>query len=362
MDIFIFAGETSGDLHGEKLLKAFYQQNCRLKIFGVGGPKMRALSTRGMECVMPMENFQVMGFSAVIAALPRLIRQFYFLRRMILERNPKAVVLIDYPGFNLRLARSLRKKGYKGKICHYICPSVWAWGKKRVDILAQNYDLLLSILPFEKEYFSKTGLRVEYVGNPLVKEIEEKKSEENILALFPGSRSKELGLNFPLQLKVAKRLREENRGLKIVVSVSQPKFLPVLKEMAKGSDVVFEESPGLMKRASFALAKSGTVTLELALHGVPTIVTYGISPFDLFVAKYLLRIRLPYYCLVNIIAQKEVFPELIGPALTEENLYNSAQKIIRDLGGNRKACQQVRELLGNQEASLRASELILSLL
>lgn len=351
-NIFIFAGEASGDLHGEKLLKALHG----VSVFGVGGPRMQEA---GMECIMPMENFQVMGFSAVIKALPQLMRHFFSLKKTILERNPNVVVLIDYPGFNLRMAKSLRKAGYKGKICHYICPSVWAWGRKRIEVLAKNYDLLLSILPFEKHYFTHTGLRVEYIGHPLVKEIKPGAPQKDLLALFPGSRMKELALNFPLQLKVAQKFPQ----YKIGVSVAQPHFQPVLEKMAKeaGVQVSFGSSSELMQTAELAIAKSGTVTLELALHGVPTIVTYGISPFDLFVAKYLLRIRLPYYCLVNILAQKEIFPELIGPALTEENLYHAVQRVITGMEGKKAGCQEVRSLLGTQDAAACAAELILSL-
>ncbi len=327
-----------------------------VSVMGVGGPRMRAA---GMECIMPMEKFQVMGFSAVIGALPKLMRQFYFLKKTILEKNPKVVVLIDYPGFNLRLAKSLRKSGYKGKICQYICPSVWAHGKNRIQTLVENYDLLLSILPFEKEYFSHTGLRVEYVGHPLMREIQPAAPQNNLLALFPGSRLKELYLNFPLQLQTAKKFPQ----YKIAVSVAQPHFQPILQEMAQkaGAEVSFALSSELMKNTTLAIAKSGTVTLELALHGVPTVVTYGISPFDLFVAKYLLRIHLPYYCLVNILAQKEVFPELIGPALNEKNLYLATQKVITEIEAKKASCQEIRTLLGNQDASLRAAELILSL-
>jgi lipid-A-disaccharide synthase len=227
--------------------------------------------------------------------------------------------------------------------------------------LAKNYDLLLSILPFEKEYFSKTSLRVEYVGHPLVQEINPSESQQtDLIAIFPGSRMKELYLNFPLQLRVAKRFP----GYKIAVSLAQPHFLPILEEIAEdeGVHIEFSSSQDLKKRATFAIAKSGTITLELALHAIPTVVTYGVSPFDLFVAKYLLGIRLPYYCLVNILAQKEIFPELIGPAFTEESLYAASKKIIDSLKEKKQACLEVRSILGNQDASRRASELILSLI
>jgi len=193
VDLFIVAGEASGDQLGEDLLQAL--KPSQLKIMGIGGPKMRAA---GMETIFPMENLQVMGFIDVLFALPHLIRYFNKTVDAILKTRPKAVVTIDYPGFNLRLARTLRKKGFKGKICHYVCPSVWAWGKKRIGLMAKNLDLLLSILPFEQPLFAKTNLTVEYVGHPLVQKISVQENPDlQLIAFFPGSRTKEIE-EFPL--------------------------------------------------------------------------------------------------------------------------------------------------------------------
>lgn len=216
-DLFVFAGEPSGDLHGEKVLAHLLQNNPHLIIMGVGGPKMRA---HNMECILPMEAFEVMGFVDVFLALPKLIRQFHLLKRTILEKKPKKVLFIDYPGFNLRMARSLRKHGFEGKLCHYICPSVWAWGKKRIALMAKHLDLLLSILPFEKECFSSTSLPVKYVGHPLIQTIASHphlslplSRKKLILGLFPGSRAKELLRNLKMQLNVAKKLLLEDPNL-----------------------------------------------------------------------------------------------------------------------------------------------------
>jgi lipid-A-disaccharide synthase len=368
-DLFVFAGEASGDLHGSGLLKSLNALQPNLDILGVGGPKMRQ---EKFTCTLPMEKFQVMGFVDVALALPKLIRQFYRVRQMILQANPKVVVLIDYPGFNLRLARSLRKKGFRGKICHYICPSVWAWGKSRIGLLAKHYDLLLSILPFEKQCFERTSLRVEYVGNPLIATIPAfTKAEfpERWIGLFPGSRRKEIERNFPLQLRVAKRVLQDHPAINFAVSVSHPRFQRYLEELARGfpglTFIPADETRRFMQKIDLAIAKSGTVTLELALHAVPTVVTYGISTFDAFLAKHIFRINLPHYCLVNILAGKTVFPELIGPALTEEALYTQTQKFLTHPTAYtecQKACLEVRALLGTQNASQTAASLILSLM
>lgn len=367
-DLFVFAGEKSGDLHGEKLLQALYAKNPNLKIAGVGGPKMRAT---GMNSIMNMEEFQVMGFIDVFLALPKLIRQFYFVAREILRLKPKAVITIDYPGFNLRMARHLRKKGFKGKLVHFICPSVWAWGKKRIPRMENNLDLLLSILPFEKELFHR--LKVVYVGHPLVERIKHYVYKDykfpkgkKLLALFPGSRKKEIERNLPHYLEICKQHPE----LQAAISVSDEKYRPLILEImrTKGFEDVLlvpgEYSYELMKAAHLAIAKSGTVTLELALHRVPTVVTYGITYLDKIIAYDILRIRLPFYCLVNIIAQKEVFPELIGPSFTLETLRSK----VRDLmdSGNRdkieQECSKLIGLLGEKDTPSEAATEILKLI
>ena len=227
-DLFLFAGEPSGDLHGEEIIKALLEKDPSLKIIGVGGPKMRS---RPFESILPMEEFQVMGFVDVFLALPKLIRQFHLVKRTILERKPNKVVLIDYPGFNLRLARSLRKSGFKGKICHYICPSVWAWGKKRIPLMVQNLDMLLSILPFEEKIFAHTPLLVRYVGNPLINHIEShtpsplsELGDTKVLGIFPGSRTKEIERNLAQQLHCARRLLTLDPELKVALSVSHHRF------------------------------------------------------------------------------------------------------------------------------------------
>jgi lipid-A-disaccharide synthase len=375
-DLFLFAGEASGDLHGEALIQSLKSINPSLKIAGVGGPKMRKA---GLFCILPMEEFQVMGFVDVFLALPRLTRHFYFLRKKILTLRPSLALFIDYPGFAMRMEKHLKKKKFAGKIIHYICPSVWAWGKKRVPAMEKNLDLLLSIFPFEKRFFSPS-FPIHYVGHPLTSRIarhEEKPlllpKEKKILSLFPGSRHKEIVQNFPLQLQVYKALLQEDPELYCAISLSNDAFLPLLtchieKEgLILGKNVAFipiENTYDLMKRSLFAIAKSGTVTLELALFQVPTLVMYAISPMDLFIAKTILRIRLPFYCIVNIIASQEVYPEFIGPYATKEAILLKAKKLLQDAQyrEEKKAlCQKVRSILGEYDASKNAARIIADL-
>ncbi|MGH7890019.1 MAG: lipid-A-disaccharide synthase [Thermodesulfobacteriota bacterium] len=361
-DLFIIAGEASGDQLGEGLLTALYRKNPHLKVLGVGGPKMRAV---GMQVVFPMEELQVMGFIDVLFSLPHLISRFRKTVDAILKTQPKVVVTIDYPGFNLRLARTLRKKGYRGKICHYICPSVWAWGKKRIPLMAENLDLLLSVLPFEKKLFESTRLRVDYIGHPLVQKISPQEIYNPTIAFFPGSRTKEIERNFPFFLRLIETLKRDFPSYHYVVSVSQEKYRPLLQKLARTQVPLLSPEELDEQKPFLAVAKSGTVTLELALKEIPTVVTYAISPFDIFLARHVFKISLPFYALPNLIAGKAVFPELIGPALTDDSLLREVKNLIvnRDVWEQcRKECRHLRSLLGSENANERSAELILSLL
>lgn len=345
--IFIIAGESSGDHLGAELMRCLPAD---VQVVGVGGPKMRAAK---LEEIFPMEDLQVMGFVDVLVALPRLITKFRTALKAILERNPPAVVTIDYPGFNLRLARMLRKKGFQGKICHYICPSVWAWGKSRIQLMEENLDLLLSVLPFEKRYFSK--LSVEYIGHPLNQIKPNSGSPQNLIALFPGSRAHEIKKNLPYLLFVKEAFPEYN----FVLSLAQEKYRPLL-EQANIPLVSPEEMKTL--KPILAVAKSGTVTLELALAEIPTVVIFAISKLDTFLARHIFKIHLPYYALPNLIAQKQLFPELIGPALSRENLVKNINYLLENRESTLEACRTLKTLLGTQNSSAKAAELILSLM
>lgn len=373
-DLFIIAGEKSGDLHGDKLLEALFKQNPSLQISGIGGPLMR---NHPFSSIFPMESLQVMGFIDVFLALPKLYSLFYQAADAILKLQPKIVVTIDYPGFNLRLHRYLRKKGFQGKLVHFICPSVWAWGKKRIPLMAKTLDLLLCILPFEPPLFKSTSLKALFVGHPLCKRIAsypyktlDLPEGRKIVSLFPGSRLKEIQKNLPLLLKICKRLQETDSSLFFSLCISEERFAPLIREMAEKSDlqdlsfIPSSLAYDLMKTSHLALAKSGTVTLELAMHAVPTVVVYAVSKIDTWIAYDLLRIRLPFYCLVNIIAGRQIFPELIGPHFTEDNVIKEAQKLMEpeELSRIRQECLLLHKKLSSQDASLNAATQILSLL
>lgn len=360
-DMFILAGETSGDVLGKELVKSLRNLNPEMSIVGVGGKGMREA---GVKILYPM--LHIMGFSAVIMSLPKLYFYFRKIKKHILKTSPKFVILIDYPDFNMLLAKSLRKKGFKGKVIHYVCPSVWAWRSGRIDKLANSLDCLLSILPFEAHYFKNTSLSVSYVGHPLVKTINSyaydkdyKLSDDKpILALFPGSREQEIDLNLPLQWAVAKKL---SHIYKPVVSVARAELRNKISRHVNADTCMVEQERryDLMKQAHIALATSGTIVLELGLHSLPTVVTYKLSTFNYLLGRYLFRIRLPFYTLVNIICKKRVFPEFIHKYISQDAVTEALINLDRDRSECTLWCGRLKDELSTLNASEEAASIIL---
>jgi lipid-A-disaccharide synthase len=379
--LFIFAGEHSGDRHGSKLLKALKQNVPHLNISGVGGPAIRSEGLA--KCILQTEEFAVMGFTDVVQALPKLWRNFYIIRNHILNTQPHAVLLIDYPGFNLRLAKALRQKGYTGKIAHYIAPSVWAHGKNRIHQMAETLDLLMTIYPFEKQYFQSSKLQVEFVGNPLQEYISAYQydhlwtqhlgipSTEHLIALFPGSRPGEIARNLPYMLAAVKKMKTDFPEAVFAISCASDDLKDFI--FAQLSDhplrdvhlVPKQYTYELMRDSRTALAKSGTVTLELALHQCPTVVMYKLTFLNWLYAKAVLRLKLPYYCLANILMEKTIFPELIEHDCTADHIHAQLKLMHRE-GTLRQTClsncRTLIQKLQSQNTSQKAAGHIAELL
>jgi lipid-A-disaccharide synthase len=378
-NFFIFAGELSGDMHGSMLMKALKVRYPELSFFGVAGPSMRL---QGVTGVLRMEDFEVMGFSDVLRSFPRLWQQFYRVRDAILASSPQAAIFIDSPSFSLRMAAALRKAGYKGKIVQYICPTVWAWGTHRIQQMAETFDLLLTIFPFEAAYFANSSLNVQYVGNPLQEAIQKHqydpywyklfriKHTDQLVALFPGSRVGEIRRNLPKQLEAAKLLHQENPEISFAISCAHEHNMELIQDillksqLQQNREVYFvpkEYSYELMRTSRSAIAKSGTVTLELALHKCPTVVVYELTTLNRLIAKYLLRVNLSHYCIVNILRGKTVFPELIAEGVSSQKLYQNL-KLLHEAGTLRdhciKECEEVQLMFKEDHASERAAQAI----
>lgn len=326
VDLIVVAGEPSGDVHGQKLIQKLRTKNSSLKIAAVGGPHIRK---EKIPILFPTEDLSTMGFFDVFWAFPRIVKKFFKLAKSILQLKPKALLLIDYPEFHLRLARYVKKRGYQGKIFQYICPSVWAWRKKRSLLMETYLDGLFTIFPFEKSFFSSSPLPAYYVGNPSLKEVlswtpsqdfQKKFPKKTLLAIFPGSREKEILRNLPMQIRAAKKFSGQ-----VAISVSNEKYLDLYKkildkESANFTLVMPKDRYDLMHITDFAIATSGTVSLELALFETPTIVTFFIKTSDFLLASKVFKIDLPFYCIVNILGNTSIFPELFGPNFTQARI------------------------------------------
>ena len=374
--LFLIAGEKSGDMLGRSLIKALKDQLPGCKFTGVGGQEMRK---EGLNCVLRTEDFELHGFSDIAWSLPKLIKQFKAIQNWILSEKPDAVIFIDYPGFNLRMAKSLRKKGYRGKLVQYVCPTIWAWGPKRKQKMEETLDLVLSIYPFEPAYFEKSPLKIEYVGNPVKKIVQEYKYDEswhtlfgikktdNLIAIFPGSRKGEIQRNLPYQLKTCELMKKENPNLIFAISCAHEKIMPVMHPMLRNVSLKLHQdlfllpksySYELMRDCRSALAKSGTVTLELALHQTPTVVLYKLTRMNRLIAKYLLRLNLPHYCIVNILSEQTVYPEIIEKGLSAQNLYKRLTSLNDNTEERRQCiekCKEINNILLDKDASKQAA-------
>lgn len=327
-DIFLFAGEQSGDIQGEMLLKSLFLARPSLKMAGVLGPKMR---TFDIDEILPMEEFNIMGFGEVIKSFKKIWKHFFYLKSTILKLNPKAVIFIDYPGFNLKMAAALRKSGFKGKLIQHVCPSVWAWKKSRIGKMEETLNLLLCLFPFEPKCFDSKSIKTCFIGHPLVNTIKSHTyknfAKKEIISIFPGSRDKEIFRNLPLQLKTCAQCIKNSH--EIVISCVHPKYEHFIKDQInlypdiQASIIPSYRNYDIMKASKLSIATSGTVTLELALHKIPTLVTYFISSFDFFLARKIFKIDLPHYCIVNYLANRRIFPEFYGPHFNEKKLIES---------------------------------------
>ncbi len=354
--IFLIAGEASGDLLGSALMRELRGDNLRFS--GVGGPLMQK---EGLDLVLESDALAVMGFVDILTALPRITRHFIRIRNQILATNPDMVLFIDSPGFNLRMAKSLRKRGYKGKLVHYVAPTIWAHSPERKSTLVETLDLLLVIYPFEKALFADTPLKTVYVGDPLwdTTPAPTDAEKENLIALFPGSRVGEVKRNLPIMRKAMDLIRRTNPSIQFALSVASEELLPLIGKI-DATLVPREQSLALMQRARAAIAVSGTVTRELALCMTPTICLYQPGLPTAIYARYFLGLNLPFYCIVNIIAGKEVFPEYIDLSISAKEIASSTLSLYEE-GPTRHDClEECQKLLQNNRpsASKQAAEAI----
>ena len=334
MKYYIISGEASGDLHGSNLIKQIRLLDKSAEIRCWGGNLM---ATAGATLVKHYRELAFMGFIEVVKNLPAILKNISFCKEDITSFAPDVLILIDYPGFNLRIAEWGKKQGYK--IVYYISPQVWAWKESRVKKMKTCIDKMLVILPFEKDYYKdKWQWDVEYVGHPLVEVIEDyilthsiRLAEDNkrpIVALLPGSRKQEIEKKLPVMLAVSTSLPEYQFVVAKAPGLENSFYEPFLAPYSNVS-VVNNDTYGLLMQSKAALVTSGTATLETALFGVPEVVCYKGSPISYQIGKRLIKIR--FISLVNLIMDRAVVKELIQDEMTTDNLTKELYNLVNDV-------------------------------
>ena len=335
MEYYIIAGEASGDLHGSNLIKELHKLDATANVRCWGGDKMQAA---GATLVKHFSDLAFMGFIEVVKNLRTIFRNINFCKKDILNNRPDVLILIDYPGFNLRIAKWAKQQGLK--IIYYISPQVWAWKENRVKGIKESVDKMLVILPFEKDFYKKWHYQVEYVGHPLVEVVEnferlvyreqlilsnQTPPTANLIALLPGSRKQEILKKLPIMLQVAKHFPAYQFVVAKAPGLDEQFYTELLTPYQNVSAVV-NKTYELLAQAKAALVTSGTATLETALFGVPEVICYKGSNISYQIAKRLVKIK--YIGLVNLIMDKEVVKELIQDELTVENLKHELNELL----------------------------------
>ena len=328
--LYIIAGEASGDLHGSNLIKQLKNIDSAIDIRCWGGDKMQA---EGATLIKHYKELAFMGFIEVVKNLPTILKNISFCKEDILAYKPNAIILIDYPGFNLRIAKWAKQQGIK--VIYYISPQVWAWKENRVQLMKQCIDKMICIIPFEKDFYkNKWNWDVEYVGHPLVEVVEQFniqhsnfKIENNIIALLPGSRKQEILTKLPIMLSVVEHFPTYQFVVAKAPGLDED-FYNNLIAPYKNVSWVVNETYALLSKAKAALVTSGTATLETALFGVPQIICYKGSNISYQIAKKLIKIK--FIGLVNLIMNKEVVKELIQNQLTTQNLHKELTLLLED--------------------------------
>jgi lipid-A-disaccharide synthase len=364
----IVAGETSGDMHGAALINQLKCLDPGIRAFGIGREGLRR---EGVELVFDASEISVMGFSEVISKLPAVWSALKTIRREMRSRGPDVVVLVDFPGFNLKVARAARKLGLK--VVYYISPQVWAWGSWRIRTLAATVDKMIVILPFEQEFYRRAGIDAVFVGHPLIDSMQSNAVEQTVesrkgltLGVLPGSRTHEVERLLSPMLSVSEGMLSRIDGLEVLVSRSEGlprKPFEPFYELGPACRVIEGKSRELMAASDAVMVASGTATLEAAILGIPMVVMYKVSALSALIAGFLISI--PNVALVNVVAGRRVVPEFIQGHIDVAAIQDTLEELLLKKETARKMKYElglVASLLGEPGASRRAAEVVLDLI
>lgn len=377
MKIFLIAGETSSDMHAAALARAILARRPDVRLLGMGGAAMAAA---GVEIVQPIDDMQIMGFVEVVGNYRRIKAVFDGLASRFRDERPDALVLVDYPGFNLRFAASVRDTG--AKILYYISPQVWAWHRSRLKTMRRLIDRMLVIFDFEKPFYERAGIPVEFVGHPLLDRLEDRPGEgalrkelglaagQRLVALLPGSRKQEVQRIFPRFTQAAAMVRKSPDDGPAVrfVAASPPGREDLYDGVHNAGEsgaipVLTGRTHEVIRAADLAWVSSGTATIETALLGTPLICCYRGGALSYALVSLL--VNMPCVSLVNIVAGRPVIPELLQYRFTPRRLADLAQGLLHDESAReamRAAFAAIRERLGGPGASARAAAAVLAVL
>jgi len=369
--LLISAGEASGDMYAARLATAL-QKRMDVALFGMGGPQMRAA---GVDVIADYKEVSVVGITEILSHLPSLIRA---MRRLLAEaqrRKPPFAILTDFPGFHLRLARKLRPLGVRN--IYYICPQFWAWRPWRVRVVRRRFAQALCIFPFEESFFGNAGVPTKFIGHPLVGAVNATQSREDfcrqqnldprspIVTILPGSRHAELAQHMPVIREACARIQQQ-RSAQFVVAAAAHSNLHDLQtgwNPALSFRITEGQTYNALAAADAAIVSSGTATIEAALLNVPMVVVYRVTPLTALLAKPL--VRTPYFSMVNLIAERQVVPELIQKDFTPKKVAEEVFRLLKDSPARealRAGLGDVRTRLGPPGAVDRAAESIAGLL
>jgi len=381
--MMIVAGEVSGDAHAARLVKRLRESSpeTTFEFFGATGEKLRE---ENVETIVNADNFSIVGLPEIARALPMFWRAFQILKRAAETRKPDAVILVDFPDFNLKLAKSLKKQNLK--VIYYISPQLWAWRKHRVKTIKQSVDLLLTILPFEKDWYAERGVsHVEYIGNPLAGEVKSRLTKEEfcalhdlnvnkpIIALLAGSRHKEIVWILPVLLKTVSLMTKKNAEIQFIIAIAATRsFAEVKTAIAKAKEnrlelpevliAVKDETFEVLNASDAAAVTSGTATLETAIIGTPLAIVYKTSLLNYFALRPLISVK--NFGLVNLIARETVAEEFIQNRFNAENLSAELFSLLEKEENQkiRKRLNEIAKTLGAGGTARRAAGIILKFL
>jgi lipid-A-disaccharide synthase len=370
--IMIIAGEASGDFHGAKLVEAMRARHRSLFFCGIGG---NALKAAGVRILVDASELAVVGITEVFSKASQILKGIGLTKRLLKSLKPDLLILIDFPGFNLHIAATAKKLDVP--VLYYISPQIWAWRPGRVRKIGQRVNHVAVILPFEEQFYRKHHIPVTFVGHPLLDSQTlpeaappaQTHNHDPVIGFLPGSRDREIASLLPLMLTAARDLLKHNPNIKFIISIApsiEKKTIEALvraQGLTSNYELVSDRVENIFTRCSLAVVASGTVTLEAAICGTPIIIAYKVSPVSALIAKRVVKVK--HIGLVNLIAGKEIAPELVQEQATAENIRDAVLHLLNAAGGleaQRREMLKIKDILGGPGASAQVAEIAVNML